>query len=261
MDMDKNKKIKNTKKNLKVLAVIPARIDSKRVPHKMLKDICGKTLIHRTYERTIESKLIDKVVIATDADEIEDEAKSFGATVIRSIAEHANGTERVAEAAGLFTEFDSDLIVIVWGDEPTYPASVLDDCIEMFLQNQTFDVVIPSFKIKTQEEIEGNSVSKVVTDVSGRILYISRSIIPHNFTGIDIDYYSASGAMVMRPEFLSVYMSFPRVGLEAAEDTEQLRLIENGYSVGTIKTEYQNRGVNTPEDFDAVIKIYREREN
>jgi 3-deoxy-manno-octulosonate cytidylyltransferase (CMP-KDO synthetase) len=222
----------NDYKKQKVLGVISARIGSTRVPKKMLKDIWGKPLIQRAYERTAQAKKLDALVIATDSEEIEVLARSFGAKVIRSIKEHMNGTERTAEAIKLFTEFVPDTVVTVWGDEPFYPASVIDDCVDLFHTGK-FDVVIPSFKIEEPALIADPSVGKVVTDVHGRILYLSRSPIPYNF---------------------------PRVGLEAIEDIEQLRILEQGYSIGTIKTNFINRGVNTPEDYEAVKKLYQERE-
>lgn len=244
----------------KVLAIIPARYNSRRVPQKMLKDICGKPLIQRSYERTCEAKKIDEVVIVTDADEVEEAAKAFGAKVLRSVREHPNGTDRAAEALELFNDFTPDIVVTIWGDEPTYPGEVLDQCIDTFLANQNFDVVIPSFKIESEELVQSNSVGKAVIDINGRILYLSRSPIPHNFTGAPIDYYHASGAIITRPDFLKTYASLPRVGLEAAEDVEQLRILENGYTIGTVKTDHINHGVNTPEDLAAVIEIFRKRE-
>ncbi len=252
--------MKEEKPKPKVLGVISARIGSTRVPRKMLKDIYGKSLIRRAYERTVQSNTLDAVVIATDSDDIEAEAQSFGAKVIRSIKEHTNGTERTAEAVRLFTEFVPDTVVTIWGDEPFYPASVIDACVDLFHTGK-FDVVIPSFKIEDPKLIEDSSVGKVVTDINGRILYLSRSPIPHNYKGANVDYYHASGAMIMHRDFFDIYSNLPRTGLEAIEDVEQLRILEQGYSIGTIKTDFINRGVNTPEDYDAVIELYRQRED
>lgn len=243
----------------KVLGVISARIDSTRVPKKMLLDMHGKTLIRRAYERSIQSKKMDVVVIATDSDEIQQEAESFGARVIRSQKEHPNGTSRTAEAIAHFTDFKPDLVVTIWGDEPLFPASAIDDSIDLFNTGK-FDMVIPSFRILDPKLIQDPSVGKVVADVNGRMLYLSRAPIPHDFKNANIPYYSASGAVIMRPEFFEVYSSLPRVGLEAIEDIEQLRILEQGYAIGTIKTEYTNEGVNTPEDIEIVRKIYQERE-
>ncbi len=243
----------------KVLGVISARIGSSRVPRKMLKDIHGKSLIQRAYERTAQAKNLDALVIATDSDEIEELARSFGAKVIRSINEHANGTERTAEAVKLFREFIPDTVVTVWGDEPIYPASVIDDCIDLFHTGK-FDVVIPSFKLEDNAMAHDPSIGKVVTDIHGRILYLSRSPIPHSYKDAPVDYYHASGAMIMHRDFFDIYSALPRTGLEAVEDVEQLRILEQGYSIGTIKTDHINRGVNTPEDYEAVVEIYRKRE-
>lgn len=245
--------------NLKVLGIIPARIGSTRVPQKMLKDICGKPLIQRTWERSANAKALDALVIATDSNEVERVSVGFGAKVIRSIAAHNNGTERAAEAVTRFTEFVPDIVAILWGDGPLYPASVIDQSIALLVGNPSFDAVVPSFRIDPASA-DDPSVGKVVADMNGRILYLSRAAIPFNFKDAAVDYYSASGALIMRRELLAVYGSLPRMGLEAIEDVEQLRLLERGYAIGTVKVDFFNREVNTPEDYEAVVQIYRERD-
>lgn len=248
----------NPTTDVKVLGIIPARIGSTRVPQKMLKDICGKSLIQRTWERSIGAKTLDALVIATDSDDIEKVAVGFGAKVIRSAVAHSNGTERAAEAVTRFTEFVPDIVAILWGDGPLYPASVIDQSVALLMGNPSFDAVVPSFRIDPASAND-SSVGKVVADVHGRILYLSRAPIPFNFKDALVDYYSASGALIMRRELLATYGSLPRVGLEAIEDVEQLRLLERGYAIGTLKVDFFNREVNTPEDYEAVVAIYRER--
>ncbi len=243
----------------RVLGIIPARIGSVRVPRKMLKDLAGKTLVHRTYERSTGAKMLDALVVATDSDDIEAEATSFGARVMRWKGDTKNGTEAAAEIAQSFTDFVPDVVVVIWGDGPLYPASVIDDSVAFLLQNPSFDAVVPSFKIDPSL-VDDPSVGKVVMDMKGRIMYLSRSAIPFNKGGLPVEYYSASGALVIRRELLTQYGSMPRIGLEAIEDVEQLRLIERGYAVGTIKVDFENREVNTPEDYEAILDIYRKQE-
>lgn len=243
----------------KVLGVIPARIGSTRIPGKMLKDICGKTLIQQTYERSKGATSLDEVVIATDSDEIEAVAKSFGARVIRSVADHQNGTERAGEATKLFTDFEPEIVVTIWGDEPLYPASAIDKCVEMLRNDEDLQVVTAADRITNSAMISVNSVVKIVTDLKNRALYISRATIPYNFRNGQVDYYHVIGAMAMRRNFLSKYISLPQTPLELLEGVEQLRILENGYKLGIVKGDFDNLGVNTPEEYEEVVKIFERR--
>lgn len=240
----------------KVLGIIPARIGSTRLPKKMLADIHGKTLIRRTYERSTGAQLLDALVIATDSDEIESEAKSFGATVVRSTAECKNGTERADNALESFRVFTPDVVAIIWGDEPFYPASVIDACVEMFIESTAFDAVTAAFKIYDMQMVVSDSVGKVVTDKQNKMLYLSRSPVPYNFTpSVSVDYYHSSGVMVMGREFLKKYNTMEQTPLELIEGVEQLRILENGHSLGVVKSNFENVGVNTADDLAKVIRI------
>jgi 3-deoxy-manno-octulosonate cytidylyltransferase (CMP-KDO synthetase) len=240
----------------KVLGIIPARFESTRLPRKMLKDIEGKTLIQRTYERTLGATSLDALVIATDSNEIEEHVRSFGANVIRSQKEHESGTDRAAEAMTLFTDFTPEIVAVIWGDEPMYPASVIDSCVTMLSERPEFTVTTAAFKISDPDMIGSEHVGTVVTDVHDKILYISRSLIPHNFKHKDVTYYHSTGIMVMRYDFLKQYGSLPQTPLEQIEGVEQMRIIENGYAIGVVRTDARNIGVNTPEDFERVRTYY-----
>jgi len=246
----------NEKTSLKVLGVIPARFESTRLSRKMLRDLEGKTLIQRTYERTLGTTSLDALVIATDSDEIEEHVQGLGAKVIRSQKEHESGTDRAAEAAALFTDFTPDIVAVIWGDEPMYPASVIDSCVAMLKEREEFTVTTAAFKISDPDMIGSEHVGTVVTDLNDKILYISRSLIPHNFKHKDVTYYHSTGVMVMRYDFLKQYGSLPQTPLEQIEGVEQLRIIENGYAIGAIRTDARNIGVNTPEDFERVRAFY-----
>lgn len=243
----------------KILGVIPARIGSTRIPNKMLKDICGKPLIQRTFERTKEALSLDALVIATDSDEIEQTALSFGARVIRSVSDHKNGTERSGEAVKLFKDFIPDIVVIVWGDEPLYPAVAIDNCVRMLRENPGLDAVTAADRIADPKMIDVNSVVKIVTDVNNHALYISRAVIPYNFTNQTVDYYHVIGAMAMRRDFLFKYIEMEQTPLEKIESVEQLRILENGYKLGIVKGDFNNLGVNTPDEYEEVVKIYEKR--
>lgn len=243
----------------KVLGIIPARIGSTRIPKKMLRDICGKTLIQWTFERSKEAQSLDALVIATDSDDIEETVVSFGARVIRSISEHKNGTERAGEATKLFSDFIPEIVVIIWGDEPLYPATAIDSCVQMLRENPQIDAVTAADRITDPKALIVDSVVKIVTDKNNCALYISRSVIPHNFTNQEVDYYHVIGAMAMRRDFLFKYIEMEQTPLEKIESVEQLRILENGYKLGIVKGDFENLGVNTPDEFVEVEKIFKRR--
>lgn len=244
----------------KILGIIPARIGSTRIPNKMLRDINGKTLIERTYERSKLAKSLDALVIATDSDEIEKVAQSFGAQVIRSIKEHKNGTERAAEATQLFKDFVPDVVVTIWGDEPLYPAEAIDRCVQMLREQPELEAVTAADRITEASMVQANSVVKVLTDMHNHALYISRAAIPYSYTEHKQDYYHVIGSMAMRREFLFKYIEMEQTPLEKTESVEQLRILENGYRLGIVKGDFKNLGVNTPEEYEQVVKIYKELE-
>lgn len=243
----------------KVLGIIPARFDSTRIPEKMLSNIHGKTLIERTYERTKDAKSLDALIIATDSEKIAKVLEPHNATVVFTSVHHKTGTDRAAEAAKAFTGFTPDIVVVVWGDEPLYPASVIDSCVEKLLDDSELAAVVAADRVVDEVMLGANSVVKIVTDKNDRAMYISRSLVPHHFKENRPDYYHVIGAMAMRANFLSEYVAMPQTPHELTESVEQLRIIENGHKLGVVKGDFKNLGVNTPRELDEVIKIFGER--
>lgn len=247
----------------KVLGVIPARLNSTRIPEKMLEDICGKTLIQRTIERTQKARLLDALIVATDSKEIAASAQKVGARVIMwpIPLQSKNGTEGVALALDQFNDFIPDVVVNIWGDEPLYPAQIIDDCVKKILADPELDAVAAADRISNPAMLGTDSVVKVVTDKDSRALYISRASIPYWYKGDSPDYYHIIGVMVMRSGFLKKYVSMSSSSLEKIEGVEQLRIIENGYKLGIVKSDSGNLGVNTPIELDEVRKITAQRTN
>jgi 3-deoxy-manno-octulosonate cytidylyltransferase (CMP-KDO synthetase) len=240
----------------KVLAVIPARLGSTRIPEKMLEDICGKTLIERTIERTKKSKKIDKLVVTTDSEKIRDEVESLGVEVVMTPSEIPTGTDRVGEVLKNFKDFDPEIVANVWGDEPLFSANVIDDCIDFLYKNKNFDVVTAADKMSDKEFLNSDSTVKVTFDRNGKVMNLSRSVVPYHYNKKnDFEYYHIIGVMAWRTDFFKKFLELPQSDLEKIEGVEQLRIIENGYQLGVIKGEFNNVGVNTPKDLDDVRKI------
>ncbi len=239
----------------KVLGVIPTRLGSTRIPEKILHNIHGKTLIEWTYERSKRARLLDDLVVATDSDRIAEAVKSFGAEAIMTSVKHKTGTDRAYEAAEKYKKFSPDVVAVIWGDEPLYPASIIDACIKKLLSDRELVAVAAADNITDPSMLGTDSVVKVVTDKDDRAIYISRALIPHWYKGDAPKYYHIIGAMVMRMDFLKKYVSMKQTPLEQIEGVEQLRIIENGYKLGIIKSNSGNLGVNTPIELQEVKRI------
>jgi 3-deoxy-manno-octulosonate cytidylyltransferase (CMP-KDO synthetase) len=261
MEVTLRERFKNDKfgNMAKVLGIIPARFDSTRIPQKMLKEIHGKTLIQRTFERTKGAKSLDALIIATDSPHIADVAKNLNAPVVMTSVHHKTGTDRAAEAVTLFSDFTPDIVVVVWGDEPLYPASVIDMCVEKLLSDSELSAVVAADRVVDETMLGADSVVKIVTDKYDRALYISRALIPHHFKEERPDYYHVIGAMAMRTDFLSKYVSMEQTPHEIRESVEQLRILENGHRLGVVRGDFKNLGVNTPRELEEVIRIFGER--
>jgi 3-deoxy-manno-octulosonate cytidylyltransferase (CMP-KDO synthetase) len=245
--------------NKKVLGVIPARIGSTRIPEKMLADICGKPLIQWTIERTQKAKLLDALVVSTDSEKIADVARSLGVRVFVETFNEANGTERVAATVKLFSDFEPDIIVNVWGDEPLYPAEAIDACIAELVDDEDLNVALAGDRITDESMLNEPSIVQALTDINNNVLCFSRAHVPYPYTQIAYDHYHVIGVMAMRKEFMNKFLSLPKTPIELREGVEQMRILEHGYKMKLVKGDYQNLGVNTPDELEQVREIMKTR--
>jgi len=228
---------------MKNIGVIPARLESKRFPQKLLKDILGKPLIQRTYENALKCRSLDEIYIATDSDLIEEKAKSFSAKVIRTKA-CKNGTERIAYALKTLEEIKpSDVVVNIQGDHPCILPSTIDAMLNPFNNKETL-VTTPLILIKDLKKANSPSIVKCVFDKIGNALYFSRSTIPYNAT----KYYQHLGVYAYRKEFLIKLMDLPDTPMQLKEDLEQLKILENGYDIHTVIVNDAEISVDLPSD-------------
>lgn len=244
------------KKN-KILGVIPARLGSTRIPEKMLKDIEGKKLIERTIERTQKCSSLDQLVVTTDSDQIAELAKAKGVEVIMTDSAIPTGTDRVAAAVTQFTEFTPDIVVNIWGDEPLYPATAIDDCVQLLIDDPELPVATVADKITDLDMVNAPSVVQVLTDLNNNVLCFSRCPVPYPHTGEDYDHYHVIGVMAMKADFLNTFVNLPRTPIEMREGVEQMRILEHGYRIRVVKGDFKNLGVNTPEELEVVREIYK----
>lgn len=236
----------------RILGVIPARFASSRFPGKALARIAGKTMLEHVFERASRARYLSKLIVATDDDRIYEEARRFGAPVRMTRADHLSGTDRVAEIASADT---ASLVVNIQGDEPLIDPDAIDAAILLLADDPNAPMGTLKKSITDPAEIHNPNVVKVVSDTAGNAIYFSRHAIPYA-RGENTQYFKHIGLYVYRRDFLLGYSTLPVGPLETAERLEQLRALENGFPIRVAQTEYESLGVDTPEDFDRISKLF-----
>ncbi len=243
-----------------IVAVIPARYESTRLPRKLLLDLGGKTILQRTYEQVLKSKHVNKVVIAVDDQRLLDAAQSFGAEAYMTSLDHQSGTDRIAELAR--SNLDWKLILNVQGDEPFIDPKDIDKALEPFVTDPQLEMSSLYHHITDLADIEAHAHVKVVTDLNGFALYFSRSVIPFerdkalrlSADKAGINYKKHIGLYAYRRDVLLTLASLPQSELEKAERLEQLRALENGIKIQMLQVKSAPIGIDTEEDYARALK-------
>lgn len=237
---------------LETVCVIPARLESKRFPRKLLQPIDGKPLLQYVYENAKQSKRAERVIVACDHELLKELVESFGGEAILTSPAHTSGTERIAEVA---KSLSCQFIVNLQGDEPLMSGEVIDQVVGV-LQRDSACVMSTACVVKSDpEEFRNPNVVKLTKDRSGMALYFSRSPIPYDRDGKTGNFYKHLGIYGYRREFLLQFSSLPTSSLEQHEKLEQLRVLENGYRIKVVETVHDSIGVDTEADFDEVKKL------
>jgi 3-deoxy-manno-octulosonate cytidylyltransferase (CMP-KDO synthetase) len=248
------------------IAVIPARYNSTRFPGKALVAIKGKPMIQWVYERTRQSSMINRVIVATDDERIAGAVAGFGGEAIMTSPDHATGTDRIAEVA---RTIDCELVVNVQGDEPLIKAAMIDQAVAPLASDSTIPMGTVCKKIESAEEAFDPNVVKVVFDCNGFALYFSRAPIPWNrdcwagkstFAALTLDgpLYKHIGLYVYRRDFLLNFASLSQTPLEQTEKLEQLRALEYGRRIKVAVTEHESFGVDIPDDLGKILRQLEE---
>ncbi|KON88326.1 3-deoxy-manno-octulosonate cytidylyltransferase [Sporosarcina globispora] len=239
---------------MKVISIIPARYSSTRFPAKPLANICGKPMVQHVYERVAKSAKINEVIVATDHEEIYRKVESFKGKAIMTNGSHNTGTDRVAEAA---LKLDGDIILNVQGDEPLIQPELITLLVEEAIRNPS-SVITAKTLILDKQDIDNPNVVKVVTDLNNNALYFSRSPIPFNRSGTDLNCYKHLGIYCYPIDLLNKFIKLPVSLYEEHEMLEQLRLLENGINIKVVETNYNSIGVDTKEDIVKVEKYLKD---
>ena len=242
-------------KELKFIAIIPARYASTRFPGKPLAKLGGKPVIQRVYERV--TSVISNAVVATDDERIYAAVESFGGKVVMTSENHKSGTDRCWEAYQKLGE-EYDVVINVQGDEPFIAESQLRSIMACF-EDEATDIatlVKPFAESDGLAALQNPNSPKVVLDNESRAIYFSRSVIPY-LRGVEAEewlskhtFYKHIGMYAFRREVLREVTALPQSTLEKAESLEQLRWLENGYKIGVGVTNIETVGIDTPEDLE-----------
>jgi 3-deoxy-manno-octulosonate cytidylyltransferase (CMP-KDO synthetase) len=246
---------------MKVLVIIPARYASERLPAKVLAPLLGKPLLQWTWEQAQRASRVDEVLIATDDERVLEAVKKFGGKGIMTAADHASGTDRVAEVAA---KGSAQLIVNLQGDEPLMHPETIDRAIMPFLNDDNLAMGSAKVEIQDLDSYFNPNVVKVVCDDQDFACYFSRAPIPHyrgrekllekwRMTGVRPPAMQPApfkhlGLYVYRTDFLQAFARLPRPAMEDAEKLEQLRALAWGFKIKVVTTPHDSIGVDTAED-------------
>jgi len=240
---------------VKIVACIPARYGSTRLAGKVLAKDTGKFLIQHTYERACLATLPEKVIIAADDQKIAAAAGTFGAECILTSAEHKSGTDRIAEAV---KDIDVEIVVNLQADEPEIDPQNIDYLARLLAENPNYQMATLAADFQNPEQIANPDIVKVIIDSNGRAIYFSRAPIPYDRDKSGVgkiqQYLRHIGIYAYSKQFLLKITALPQTKLEKIEKLEQLRAIENGFSILVGKVKHTCDGIDTPQQYAEFVK-------
>ena len=246
---------------MEIVAVIPARFASTRLPGKPLLSDTGRPLIRHVVEGARGATRLDRVIVATDDTRIAEAVVGFGGECVMTRSDHPTGTDRVAEvAAGLHA---ARIVVNLQGDEPEISGHALDLVVELLERDPEAPMATLATPIVSEDVYRDPSCVKVVLSAAGRALYFSRSPIPHHRDGVSSRppwqplAYLHLGLYAYRRDFLLELATLPPSPLESAERLEQLRVLESGRPIAVGIVDEPSVGIDTPEDYRRFVARWR----
>lgn len=233
----------------KIVGIIPVRLESTRLPGKPLLDICGLPMIIHVLKRTLLSKMLENVFVATDSDDIARVIEDHEGNVIRTSRSHKTGTDRIAEAA---SKIDADIIVNIQGDEALVMPEHIDASINCLLEN--YDTANVAILVNSFYKFNSDSDIKVVLNENKEVMYFSRSDIPSNSRVNHESLLKAYHVVPFKKSFLLEFASWQETSLEKIEFIEFMRILEKGYKIASVEVESAAVSVDTRDDLEFVRK-------
>jgi 3-deoxy-manno-octulosonate cytidylyltransferase (CMP-KDO synthetase) len=241
---------------LSAVVIIPARYASTRFPAKVLACKTGRPLVQHVVDQARRCRRVSDVIVAIDDPRIADALRPFETRCVMTLAHHASGTDRIAEVARGLTE---EIIVNVQADEPEIEPSVIDALIE-HLEQSGDDMATAATPFPAGASVSDPNLVKVVGTNGGRAIYFSRAVIPFWRDASDSSnpptYHLHLGIYAYRRRFLLEYAAWPVTPCEEAEKLEQLRVLENGRSIGLLVVNRAAHGIDTPEQYADFVKRF-----
>ncbi len=245
----------------RIVGVIPSRWGSTRFPGKSLALIGGKPLLAWVVERVRQARRLESILVATDDERIAAAARSFGAAVAMTRADHPSGTDRIAEA---IQHIQADVVINVQGDEPLIDPGLIDRVAGTLADGAGWDMATAAAPIRSTEELHHPDVVKVVRALDGRALYFSRSVIPFvrgapaGFAPVAGQHFRHIGIYGYRRGFLERLVQEPPCALENLEKLEQLRALALGCRMAVLDCDAFGIGVDSPGDVPKAEALLRE---
>ena len=242
----------------KVLALIPTRLNSARLPAKALLPINNLPLVMHVYKRVLLSKKVDEAIICCDDKKILNAVKKYSAKAVITSKHHTNGTDRICEVFNKIKNKEKySLVVNVQGDEPLVSPNHINKVIEFHQKNQNTDIVLPNLKVKSTNN---TNIVKIVTNKKNEVLYISRANVPFEFKD-KVKYFKKHLSVVsFKPKSLISFGKSKISELEKIEDLDLLRAIDIGLKIKTINLKGDSFSIDIFEDYKkAKIQISRDR--
>jgi len=236
---------------MRTVAIIPARYASTRLPGKPLLAETGKPLIQHVVEAAAAAQKLQAVYVATDDPRIFDAVKAFGGQAVMTSADHATGTDRLAEAAERIGLAGDDIVVNVQGDEPEMNPGDIDRLVELLIDSGAPMATLAA--PLSADDADSPANVKVVLAADGSALYFSRARIPHDRDGAGCEYLLHLGIYAYRRRFLAEYVAMPQGELERIEKLEQLRALQAGHRIAVAVVASAAPGIDTPEDYGAFV--------
>ncbi|OGT62857.1 MAG: 3-deoxy-D-manno-octulosonate cytidylyltransferase [Gammaproteobacteria bacterium RIFCSPHIGHO2_12_FULL_45_12] len=233
---------------MKILCVIPSRLQSTRLPRKPLLPIRGKPMIQWVYESAARCALLSDVIVATDSSEIADIITRIGGKVAITDPDLPTGSERVAAVAEHYPEMD--IIINLQGDEPFVKPAMLEALVAPYLAGETPEMTTLALPLDMNHRYPDPGTVKVITDLKGNALYFSRAPIPYFRAETPVPVYHHMGLYAFRRDFLMHYKTLPQTPLEKAELLEQLRVLEHGYQIRVCLSTGKTLEINTREEYE-----------
>ena len=239
----------------KIVAVIPARYNSTRLPGKVLEKIGGKTMLNLVWEQVKKTTLVEEVIIATDDIRVIAEAENFGGQVEMTFSSHKSGTDRCAQVASQFWE--TDIVLNIQADEPFIDPKIIDMLAQKMIDDDWIEIASLCTEIKDLKEANDQNVVKIVRDRFNKALYFSRASIPYFRDEKESfkNQFRHVGIYAYRNKTLQSISKLNESFLERAEKLEQLRWIENGHTIHVFETDYKGIGIDTPEDLEKARRL------